>query len=706
MRRPRREGLAEAFAARRDDPAFRRALADLRETCAFVVDPRHAERDLARLVERYAEAPADSPVSPRFEAVIHLLQRFDHGSSPLGGSAEGGDKKTVEPKSIGVASQVEGREGVCREHRPVWSKGPGGNLETLLADGLRTLLAERLSLPTANVLDPWAGDGRLIAALNAPIRFANVANPALYARAVARLGPAFDGLCLADSFRLPPRVPTPGFDFSDDENNARVSRQQGTPFQAIVSDLREWGANPGAPGLALREADGRQPARTRPQTGPNSRLARNLEKRLRWMADRLAPKGILAFLSDGAFVDEPTGSDLRAWMEREFALVAHLALKPGQALTFLARGGAEGGIRYAEGEPTSFAEIEWRELHPTERHVWRTEILRPEWATFLPLTQERGAVFGETPVPMPPGTDAPAPGRKGERRVLRNPLAPAWRVVDRKARREPVPTDGPRLILLGEPFGVFASRLPIDAAFGGEGALSTGGRVSAAALRSLRNAYGAGIVEGDVLEFALALLHHPEYRTRYHEDLRRGVPRLPLIDLEALVDHEDAPPVGPGTAFGTGWLRAEGFEPGTLPDYDDPFASPYARADVEPGFLLMVGLGAALFRLQTDVERLLPHPMNEEGEPTIIARPRISAGGTRLVLAPGWTLDGIPPEASLWRIGRKSALEWAVDALKPRRGFDPNRPDDPRRPARLVGGVVAASLEIARLTTILESVPL
>ena len=606
--------MAAEIAARKHDPPFREAVADLQETLAYAFDPRKADRDLAHLLRRYAEGPGDPILGPRFEAVLDLLPE---------------------------------------RGRPVRSRCPdapsGEPLAPILLDGLRALL--KTPLEKIDVLDPWAGDGALVASL--PRAYALERDPLPFAR-LARLPNA----ALADPFRLPARNGTPGFLFTDDENTERVARAQATAFRAILTDLRR------APGP--------------------------FAKRLRWVLDRLEPQGVVAFLSDGAFFDAPADAPLRATLERELALVLHLRLEE-VALTWLVRGPGRCRIRDAD-EAAPFDRIRWTEREPTERHVWRTEILRPEWPALPPLAVERGAIFAEASPGVPPGRDAPAGEAKGTRRVLTAPFATVWRVG--KSRREPIPADGPTLVLLREPFGLFASSVPVDRRLLGPDGLAVGGRVAAPALRRFRTLYGAGVTDRDVFDAVLALLHHPEYATRYHEDLRRGVPRLPLPEgLAPLVDHPDAPPVGPGTAFGTGWLDPDPFEPGVLPEYDDPFASPYARADVDAGFLLLAGLGAALYRLRTEALRLVPHPLvRAETRPRL--KPRLTADGARLLLPGGVALEGIPPEAAEDRIGRRTALEWAFRTL----------PDDD--PEGFVARVVASSVAVRRLVGILASLDL
>ena len=593
------------------DPIFRRAYADLRESLAAVVDPRKADAEIARLLARYAEGPGDAVVGPRFEAVLDLLSE---------------------------------------RGRPVRSRRPdapsGEPLAPLLIDGLRTHLESFLE--RIDVLDPWAGAGGLLRALPNPARaHACEADPARF----SLLAPAFPNVCLADPFRLPDRLPTPGFLFTDDENTERIARQQAMAFGAILTDFR-----------GATRPDARARGRVRSLYGKG--LAP-----LRWATDRLAPQGVIAFLSDGAYFDEPTFAGMRATLAREFALVAHLALADGLALTWLVRAPGPCRILYArtDAPPVSFAEIGWTEREPTETHVWRTEILRPEWAGFLPIARERGAIFTEASEGVPKGRDGATPGAKGTRRIARRPFASVWRAFDRKALRAPMPAEGPTIVLLGEPFGVVPTGLPVDRGFGGPGAtaLAVGGRVAPAALRRFRVAYGAGTNERDVFDAVLALLHHPEYATRYREDLRRSVARVPLPDPEALAPLRDAPgapSVGPGAAFGTGWLDPERFEPGVLPEYDDPFASPYARADVDPGFLLLGALGAALTLLRRDVTRVLPDP-----ELTI-------------------------EDAAEDRIGRWTALRWVTAA-------DPENPDLARR-------TIAASHEVQRLVGILRRVEL
>ena len=67
------------------------------------------------------------------------------------------------------------------------------------------------------------------------------------------------------------------------------------------------------------------------------------------------------------------------------------------------------------------------------------------------------------------------------------------------------------------------------------------------------------------------------------------------------------------------------------------------------------------------------------------------------------TLDGIPAKAFEYRLGNRSALEWVIDRYQvrtdKRSGIvnDPNREDDEEYIVRLIGKVVAVSLETVEI---------
>ncbi len=86
---------------------------------------------------------------------------------------------------------------------------------------------------------------------------------------------------------------------------------------------------------------------------------------------------------------------------------------------------------------------------------------------------------------------------------------------------------------------------------------------------------------------------------------------------------------------------------------------------------------------------------------------KLSKDKSSLVYNDFLTLAGIPPQVYDYRLGNRSALEWVIDQYRvttdKRSGItnDPNRPDDPQYIVRLIGQVVAVSLETVALVNAL-----
>ena len=86
-----------------------------------------------------------------------------------------------------------------------------------------------------------------------------------------------------------------------------------------------------------------------------------------------------------------------------------------------------------------------------------------------------------------------------------------------------------------------------------------------------------------------------------------------------------------------------------------------------------------------------------------VEKMKLSKDKTQLVYNDFLTLDGIPPKASEYRLGNRSALEWVIDQYRvktdKRSGIlnDPNRSDDPRYIVKLIGKVIAVSLETVEI---------
>ena len=152
-------------------------------------------------------------------------------------------------------------------------------------------------------------------------------------------------------------------------------------------------------------------------------------------------------------------------------------------------------------------------------------------------------------------------------------------------------------------------------------------------------------------------MHHPEYRTKFADNLKRELPRIPLA----------------------------------------------------PDFFAFAKAGKTLAQLHLDYEKLKAYPLKwiyTEGVPLsyrVEDKMRLSKDKTSLRINPSLTLAGIPPEVFGYRLGNRSALDWVIDQYQvsedKRSGIrsDPNRADDEEYIVRLVGQVVQVSLETVKI---------
>ena len=177
------------------------------------------------------------------------------------------------------------------------------------------------------------------------------------------------------------------------------------------------------------------------------------------------------------------------------------------------------------------------------------------------------------------------------------------------------------------------------------------------ALGQFQAKYGPDVTKPDIFHYVYALLHHPDYRERYKENLKRELPRIPLVDG------------GDGTVFAA-----------------------YVQIGAELAALHVGYEDAAEYPLEQKVDKDVPFSWR-------VTKMRLSADKTAIKVNDSLTLAGIPPEALAYRLGNRSALEWVVDQYQvttdKRSGLvsDPNRADAPDYIARLVRRVVTVSVE-------------
>ncbi|MGH2510783.1 MAG: type ISP restriction/modification enzyme, partial [Ktedonobacteraceae bacterium] len=181
------------------------------------------------------------------------------------------------------------------------------------------------------------------------------------------------------------------------------------------------------------------------------------------------------------------------------------------------------------------------------------------------------------------------------------------------------------------------------------------------ALERFRERYGAGVSKWDIFQYVYAMLHHPQYRERYAENLKRDLPHLPLL------------------------RRDEAFH-------------------------TAVRIGRALMELHINYEQQEAYPLTpleDEAVPyeqlTYVEKMKLTPDRTALLVSKGLTLTGIPESCWRYRLGNRSALEWVIDQYQvtkdARSGItsNPNRVDDPEYIVRLVKQIVTVSVKTVAL---------
>jgi predicted helicase len=161
----------------------------------------------------------------------------------------------------------------------------------------------------------------------------------------------------------------------------------------------------------------------------------------------------------------------------------------------------------------------------------------------------------------------------------------------------------------------------------------------------------------DIFHYVYGLLHHPGYRTKYADNLKRELPRIPFA----------------------------------------------------PDFHAFSKVGEILSKRHLDYEKLKPYDLDFIETPglslscRIEDKMRLSKDKLRLTVNPSLTLATIPPEVFNYRLGSRSALEWVIDQYQvstdKRSGItsDSNRDDDPQYIFRLIGQVIRVSLETIKI---------
>ena len=167
------------------------------------------------------------------------------------------------------------------------------------------------------------------------------------------------------------------------------------------------------------------------------------------------------------------------------------------------------------------------------------------------------------------------------------------------------------------------------------------------------------VTREDIFHYVYGLLHHPDYRERFSENLKRDLARIPLS----------------GTAVDFHAFTAAGRKLAELHvDYEKQKAFPLKQVENSEA------------RLDWRVEAMK------------LGKDRDSIRYNKFLL-----LAGIPQETFDYRLGNRSALEWVIDQCRVTRDehgnitSDPNRDDDEQYIVRLVGQVITVSLETRKI---------
>ncbi len=172
----------------------------------------------------------------------------------------------------------------------------------------------------------------------------------------------YSGICLTDTFQLAEENHNGLFTEFFQDNSKRVKKQQETPVRVIVGNppysIGQRSANDNAQNLSYPYLDSRVSETYAAKSSAN--LTKSLYdtyiKAFRWASDRI-PKdegGIIAFISNGAWLDGAGQDGMRRCLEEEFTSIYVLNLR-GNARTSGEQRRKEGGGIFDAGSRTPIA---------------------------------------------------------------------------------------------------------------------------------------------------------------------------------------------------------------------------------------------------------------------------------------------------------------------------------------------------------------
>ncbi len=179
------------------------------------------------------------------------------------------------------------------------------------------------------------------------------------------------------------------------------------------------------------------------------------------------------------------------------------------------------------------------------------------------------------------------------------------------------------------------------------------------ALAQFQAKYGPEVTKWDIFHYVYAMLHHPQYRERYAENLKHDLPQIPLLQSKE-------------------------------------------------AFVTCVRIGRQQMDIHLHYEQAKEYPLKWIENQDVpfswrVEKMKLTVDKTAVIVNESLTLLGIPQECFQYRLGNRSALDWVIDQYQvnedKRSGIvsDPNNLDDEEYIVRLVGRVITVSVETVRL---------
>ena len=187
------------------------------------------------------------------------------------------------------------------------------------------------------------------------------------------------------------------------------------------------------------------------------------------------------------------------------------------------------------------------------------------------------------------------------------------------------------------------------------------------ALAKFTGTYGGETTKDDVFYYIYGLLHSPEYRSTYAADLKRMLPRIPLVE-------DPWPFVAAGRELSAIHLGYESEDPYPLDGLDvEPTGDPYT-------FFAVRKMAFARTR-------------NPETK-------KLEADKSSVIYNSTITLSGIPEDAHRYMLGSRSAIEWIIDRYQVKTDKASGIVNDPNDWSREVGDPRYILDLLARIVTV------